>query len=59
MGSWTGPDDERVVREVVVRAKKVIISSGTLWSPIILKNSGLKASTIRRQSIPSIVVINS
>ncbi|ROW11800.1 hypothetical protein VPNG_04976 [Cytospora leucostoma] len=65
VGTWTsrgkdgqldGPDDEKVVREVVVRAKKVIISSGTLWSPIILKNSGLKASTIRNQSIASIVI---
>ncbi|KAK7733975.1 hypothetical protein SLS53_007970 [Cytospora paraplurivora] len=65
VGTWTsrgkdgqldGPDDEKVVREVVVRAKKVIISSGTLWSPIILKSSGLKASTIRIRSIPSIVI---
>lgn len=54
VGTWTsrgrdnstdGPDEDRVVREVVVRAKKVIVSSGTLWSPIILKNSGLKVSS--------------
>lgn len=54
VGTWTGrgknerldgPDDEKVVRQVIVRAKKVIISSGTLWSPVILKNSGLTVST--------------
>ncbi|KUI70069.1 Long-chain-alcohol oxidase FAO2 [Cytospora mali] len=42
VGTWTsrgkegkldGPDDEKIVREVIVRAKKVIISSGTMWSP--------------------------
>lgn len=53
VGTWTsrgkdgrldGPDDEKVVRQVIVRAKKVIISGGTLWSPVILKNSGLKVS---------------
>ncbi|KAG8157425.1 hypothetical protein KVR01_012809 [Diaporthe batatas] len=57
VGTWTsrgkdgktdGPDEDKIVREVVVKAKKVIISSGTLWSPIILKNSGLKNSQIGR-----------
>lgn len=61
VGTWTGrgkdgrldgPDEEKVVREVIVRAKKVIISSGTLWSPVILKNSGLKASN-RVKTIPT------
>jgi choline dehydrogenase-like flavoprotein len=37
--------DGRTSREVIVKAKKVIISSGTLWSPIILQNSGLKVSS--------------
>jgi len=37
-----GPLSGRTVREVIVRAKKVIISCGSLWSPIILLNSGLK-----------------
>ena len=50
-GTWTsrnsrgqidGPLSERTVRKVVVRAKKVIISCGALWSPIVLMNSGLK-----------------
>ncbi|KUJ12732.1 long chain fatty alcohol oxidase-like protein [Mollisia scopiformis] len=49
-GTWTsrnseggvdGPDSGKTVREVIVRAKKVVISSGTLWSPIVLLNSGL------------------
>jgi choline dehydrogenase-like flavoprotein len=52
-GTWTsrnsnggvnGPLSERTVRKVIVRAKKVIISCGTLWSPIVLMNSGLKVS---------------
>jgi choline dehydrogenase-like flavoprotein len=51
-GTWTsknnkggldGPISERTVREVIVKAKKVIISCGTIWSPIVLLNSGLKA----------------
>ena len=54
-GTWTsrnssggtdGSLDDRKTREVIVKAKKVIISSGTLWSPIILMNSGLKVSII-------------
>lgn len=51
-GTWTsrgrdgeldGRDDEKIVRKFRVKAKKVIVSSGTLWSPVLLKNSGLKA----------------
>jgi len=41
-----GPLSGRTVREVIVRAKKVIISCGSLWSPIILLNSGLKVSNL-------------
>lgn len=57
VGTWTsrgkdgnvdGPDEDKIVRDVVVKAKKVIVSSGTLWSPVILKNSGLKNSQIGR-----------
>jgi len=29
---------------VVIKAKKVIVSCGTLWSPVILMNSGLTVS---------------
>lgn len=52
-GTWTsrnsnggvdGPVSDRIVRKLIVKAKKVIISCGTLWSPIVLLNSGLKAS---------------
>lgn len=52
-GTWTsrGPNDEldgrdedKIVRKFKVNAKKVIVSSGTLWSPVLLKNSGLKVS---------------
>lgn len=57
VGTWTsrdkdgnvdGPDEDKIVREVIVKAKKVIVSSGTLWSPVILKNSGLRNSQIGR-----------
>jgi hypothetical protein len=43
-GGVDGPLSGRNVRKVIVRAKKVIISCGTLWSPIVLLNSGLKVS---------------
>ena len=50
-GVWVsrGPDgalhsdsSERTTRRVVVKAKKVVISGGTLRSPLILMNSGVK-----------------
>lgn len=53
-GTWTsrnskggvdGPLSGKTVREVIVRAKKVVISAGTLWSPIILLKSGLTVSS--------------
>jgi choline dehydrogenase-like flavoprotein len=43
-GGVDGPLSGRTIRKVIVRAKKVIISCGTLWSPIVLLNSGLKVS---------------
>jgi hypothetical protein len=54
VGKWTsrdgsggtiGPAEERVTREVVIKAKKVIVSTGTLNSPLLLKRSGLKVRT--------------
>ncbi|KAL8370382.1 hypothetical protein RB595_000654 [Gaeumannomyces hyphopodioides] len=51
VGTWTsrdpqggvaGPVESRVVREVVVKAKKVVLSAGSLWSPVILAKSGLE-----------------
>jgi hypothetical protein len=52
-GTWTsrnsrggvdGPSSERTVRKVIIKATRVIVSGGTLWSPIILLKSGLKVS---------------
>jgi hypothetical protein len=40
-GGVEGPITDKTVRNVIVRAKKVILSCGTLWSPVILLNSGL------------------
>ncbi|KAH0538565.1 hypothetical protein FGG08_004853 [Glutinoglossum americanum] len=52
-GKWTSRDamgglegEERVVRDVVIRAKKVVLSAGTLWSPILLLKSGIKNPNI-------------
>lgn len=45
-GQVDGSLSERVVRKVVIKAKKVVISCGTLWSPVVLQNSGLKVSNI-------------
>ncbi|KAL5326810.1 hypothetical protein ACEPPN_004499 [Leptodophora sp. 'Broadleaf-Isolate-01'] len=47
-GGVEGPQSGRTVREVIIRAKKVIISCGSLWSPIVLLNSGLKNPHIGR-----------
>jgi hypothetical protein len=40
-GATDGPMSERTVKDVVVKAKKVVISAGSIWSPIILLKSGL------------------
>lgn len=54
-GDWTsrdpsggvdGPDDERIKKRVVIRAKKVVIAAGSLWSPLILMKSGITVSTL-------------
>ncbi len=41
-GSVSGPLDQRLTRDVVVKAKKVIVSCGTLWSPLVLMKAGLQ-----------------
>jgi choline dehydrogenase-like flavoprotein len=46
-GSLDGSLSDRTVREVIIRAKKVVLSSGSLWSPIILLKSGVKVSSIQ------------
>jgi len=45
-GSVSGPIDRRVTREVVVKAKRVIVSAGALWSPVLLLKSGLAVSSL-------------
>lgn len=45
-GGLDGPLSNRTVREVIVKSEKVIISTGTLWTPVILKNSGLTVGSI-------------
>lgn len=44
-GGVDGPLSEKVTRKVVINAAKVIVSAGSLWSPAILKKSGLKVRT--------------
>ncbi|EPE03522.1 long chain fatty acid oxidase [Ophiostoma piceae UAMH 11346] len=50
VGTWLSRDAnngvagiaaERTERRVVIKAKKVIVSCGSLWSPVVLMNSGL------------------
>jgi GMC oxidoreductase len=41
MGGVDGPVCEKVTRQVTIKAKRVIVSAGSLWSPIILQKSGL------------------
>lgn len=43
-GGNSGPLHERTVREVVIKAKRVIVSGGTLSSPLLLRRSGLGVS---------------
>lgn len=54
-GTWTSRDSylgvngsRSVQRKVVIKAKKVVVSSGTLQSPLLLMRSGLKNSQIGR-----------
>ncbi|KAI1498361.1 long chain fatty alcohol oxidase [Biscogniauxia marginata] len=51
VGKWVSRDQdgglgsspgERVTRDIVIRAKRVVVSCGTLWSPVLLRKSGLK-----------------
>ncbi|KAI9675775.1 MAG: hypothetical protein M1817_001142 [Caeruleum heppii] len=46
-GKWTSRDGKSS-RDVVVKSKRVVISSGTLFSPLILLRSGLKNPQIGR-----------
>ncbi|KAK4652825.1 hypothetical protein QC762_0077180 [Podospora pseudocomata] len=40
-GVWTPKEGGEPIK-VVVKAKKVVVSAGTLWSPVVLMNSGIK-----------------
>lgn len=46
-GVWTPRDGSEKV-PVIIRAKRVVVSCGTLWSPVVLLNSGLKV----REQVP-------
>ncbi|KAF4971144.1 hypothetical protein FSARC_1977 [Fusarium sarcochroum] len=48
-GTWTPRNDKNATtRTVTIRAKKIVISAGSLCTPVILKNSGLKNPHIGR-----------
>ncbi|KAF3769946.1 long-chain fatty alcohol dehydrogenase [Cryphonectria parasitica EP155] len=56
-GTWTARDEkgtvsgaveERVTRKVMIKAKKVIVSCGALWTPMLLLRSGLTNPQIGR-----------
>ncbi|KAK7994853.1 GMC oxidoreductase [Apiospora arundinis] len=47
-GGNSGPIHERTVREVVIKAKRVIVACGTLSSPLLLRKSGLANPQIGR-----------
>ena len=62
-GTWTsrdaqggtiGPAAERTTRRVVVKAKKVIVSAGSLNSPLVLMRSGLTVSAHSLSLSPSL-----
>ncbi|KAF6827017.1 long chain fatty alcohol oxidase [Colletotrichum musicola] len=40
-GNVSGPMEQRTVREIIVKAKKVIMSAGSVSSPLVLMRSGL------------------
>lgn len=55
-GLWTArdangqvhtPEGSRTQRRVRIKAKRVIVSAGSLWSPVILTKSGIKVSPTR------------
>lgn len=41
-GGVDGPASGKIHRSVLVKAKKVILSAGSMWSPTLLRKSGLK-----------------
>ncbi|XEU96007.1 hypothetical protein FSHL1_001292 [Fusarium sambucinum] len=48
-GTWRPRDGtDSTAKSITIKAKRVVISGGSLWSPIILKNSGLTNKHIGR-----------
>ncbi|TKW50203.1 Long-chain-alcohol oxidase FAO2 [Colletotrichum tanaceti] len=47
-GSTSAPLDQRTTREVIVKAKKVIVAAGSISSPLVLLRSGLTNRHIGR-----------
>ena len=45
-GTWTPIGGSGKGVKVVVKAKKVVVSAGTLWSPVVLMNSGISVSQL-------------
>ncbi|SPO02745.1 related to long chain fatty alcohol oxidase [Cephalotrichum gorgonifer] len=45
-GGFDGPLEQKATRKVIVKAAKVIVSCGSLWSPVVLKKSGLENPNI-------------
>lgn len=48
-GTWTPTGKGGKSVKVVVKAKKVVVSAGTLWSPVVLMNSGISVSGFLQQ----------
>ena len=51
-GGVSGPEKERTKRRLVIKAKKVILSAGSLWSPLLLKSSGITVSHLIAKQYP-------
>ncbi|KAL2670115.1 hypothetical protein Neosp_014996 [[Neocosmospora] mangrovei] len=55
IGTWIPKNSQDTTpRVVTIKAKRVVVSAGSLCSPIILKNSGLKASGILTSVVTSL-----
>lgn len=50
-GTLHGKMEERTQRRVFVRAKRVILAAGSMWSPVLLAKSGVKVRYSLRQML--------
>lgn len=55
-GGVSGPLEKRTTRDVIVRAKRVILSAGSLHSPLVLMRSGLTVSSWYRNFLTGVVL---